>query len=161
MSESNGSSNGVIQIGDEGLVPFKFGSAADSPVIRVDVLRANDEWADTDWTFREPDGRVKEGKGQEQRTASVEFVRNVIREWADRKAELADLAQKSGDATGAIGHDREAQNAQDVANRLNYAQAARFHAQVALECKKLKPFFSISTGEEPSPPPRSAVTFSE
>ena len=141
MSASNGE---VIHIGDEGMVKFQFGTGERALVIAVDVLKANDEWAELDWSFRGPDGKVVPEKMGAQREASIGFVRDLIVESVRGQPE------------------KVVEDAKYAAATLNYAQAGRFHSQVVMQVRKLKPFFSVDTGSEPSPPPPSAqVTFSE
>lgn len=141
MSANNG--DGIIKIGNQGIVKFQFGDD-NGPMIALDVLLTNDCWAELDWSFRDADGKLIDGKIAEWRLAKIAFFRKVIT-----------------DAAAGQSQDMQ-QMAAQIAGSLNYAQVNRFQDQIRKECEKLKPFFSEGTGSEQSPPASSAkVTYSE
>ncbi len=116
MSSSNGT--GVIHIGRKGRKKFSFG---EGPSFEVDVVKAWDEWADIDRSFRVPD--------------PTDPKATIVPDDAFtsyRQARTAYVKQLSG------------------VDDLSEAECLEFMAKVGDEVKDLRVFFQPRSASEPS-----------
>lgn len=70
------SQNGVVRIGRKGIINFAFGD--DGAPFALDVIRAYDEWAQIDQSFRDESGKIVKDQIVAWSGARASFVQQIV-----------------------------------------------------------------------------------